>query len=87
MSYGAKLTLEDKKEIALYYAVTESTIRKTAKEYGCAKNTVMRAIKTMEKEDQELFKECMRVLNKNKLERSFRGGNATKIKYKGVMTY
>ena len=73
-------------EILARYLVDEaSTVRETAKRFGVSKSTVHKDIKEKLKYvNPNLYNEARRILDKNKLERHIRGGNATKLKYQNI---
>ena len=69
-------------EIARYILETQSTVRKTAKEYNISKSTVHKDVtERLAEIDAELAKKVHSVLDINKAERHLRGGLATKEKY------
>ena len=69
-------------EIARYILETQSTVRKTAKEYNISKSTVHKDVtERLAEIDAELAKKVHAVLDINKAERHLRGGLATKEKY------
>jgi len=75
-------TSERCEKIALYLVETSSTVRKTAKRFGISKSTVHKDIRDRLKSvNYPLYKEAVRVLNRNKSERHIRGGIATRNKY------
>ena len=69
-------------EIARYILETQSTVRKTAKEYNISKSTVHKDVtERLAEIDAELAKKVHSVLDINKAERHLRGGLATMEKY------
>ena len=59
-----------------------STVRETAKYFGISKSTVHKDItEKLSKINHSLYLDVAQVLQKNKLERHIRGGEATKQKY------
>ncbi len=71
--------------IGTYIAKTGATIREAATEFGFPKTTVHNyLIKRLPKQNPRLAEEVRAVLDKNKAERNFRGGSATKEKYKKI---
>lgn len=75
--------LADRCEIVATYVVKrQATVRQAAKFFKVSKSTVYKDITERVKEvDVELAKKARQVLEKNKAERSIRGGMATKAKY------
>ena len=74
---------EKVKEVARYYILNKSTVRKTADKFGIGKTTVhVYLSKYLKNIDYELGKEAQNILIKNKLERYMRGGVATQKRYK-----
>jgi len=71
------------REIGKYIVEHNATVRQTAKEFGISKSTVHKDVtERLCKEDSELYFKVQEVLKRNYLERSIRGGMATKAKYK-----
>ncbi len=69
-------------EMAEYTIENESTVRKTAKEFGISKSTVYNRLTLMLKYiNFDLYDRVQKIMQKNKEERSLRGGQATKDKY------
>ena len=69
-------------EMARYIVDNNSTVRKTATQFGISKSTVHKNLTSTLKEiNLGLFRETQDVLQKNKSERHIRGGMATKKKY------
>jgi putative DeoR family transcriptional regulator (stage III sporulation protein D) len=67
-----------------YIVENKTTIRKTAKHFNCGKSTVHKDItKKLKWIDYELYKQVREVLNLNLSERHIRGGESTKLKFKG----
>lgn len=67
---------------AIYIIENDCTIRQCAKYFGFGKSTVNNDIsKKLKVTNKFLFAQVRKVLNKNLIERSMRGGMATKIKY------
>lgn len=72
------------KEVAQYIVENKSTIRETAKKFGCSKSTIQVDLsERLHIINPILYKKVRNVLEKNKSERSLRGGMATKNKFKG----
>lgn len=57
------------------------TIRKVAKITGVSKSTVHKDVTLLEKIDKDLFNNVRKVLDKNFMERTMRGGEATRKVY------
>jgi len=83
-----KLTREEKAlEVATEFVAKNSTVRKVASELGISKSTVhLRLVDFMEspkvdEKDRQLAREVRQLIEKNKQERHFRGGYATKVKF------
>ncbi len=69
-------------EMAQYIVDNNSTVRKTAFQFGISKSTVHKNLTSALKEiNYTLFLETRSILQKNKSERHIRGGMATKKKY------
>lgn len=70
------------KQLAIYIIVNNSTIRKTAKEFGMAKSTVHYDVTyRLKGVDYALFLQVQKVLKINFEEKHIRGGMSTKHKY------
>ena len=70
--------------LAEYVLETGSTVRAAAQRFGISKSTVHKDLtERLEQWDRGLFLQVKTVLEKNKAERHLRGGEATRIKYKG----
>ena len=68
--------------IALYVIENDSTVRRAAKKFCVSKSTVHKDITyKLKKINPRLYEAVKGVMNKNKLERHIRGGEATKRKY------
>lgn len=71
------------KMVAEYYVENNSTVRKTGKEFGISKTTVHNYLtKKLCYIDKFLFLQVKSIINKNKNERTLRGGLATKEMFK-----
>jgi len=71
-------------ELAEYIIEEEATVRAAAKKFGISKSTVHKDVtERLVIIKPDLAKKVRDVLDKNKAERHIRGGEATKIKYKG----
>lgn len=65
-----------------YILETGCTVRATAAKYGISKSTVHKDVSVrLKKSDPALYAEVSKVLEKNRLERHIRGGDATRRKY------
>lgn len=68
--------------LAKYIIENEATVRDTAKIFGISKSTVHKDItEKLSKVNYALYLQVEKILQKNKLERHLRGGEATKQKY------
>lgn len=69
-------------EVAKYIISNKSTVRDTAKVFGCSKSTIHKDLtERLPKINQTLFCTVKDLLDFNKAERHIRGGKATKLKY------
>ena len=67
-----------------YILETGCTVRAAAAKYGISKSTVHKDVSVrLKKSDPSLYADVSKVLEKNRLERHIRGGEATRRKYKG----
>ena len=74
------------KQLAEFMIATNSTVRKAAHVFGISKSTVHYDLtKRLPHFDISLYNAVKKVLEKNLIERSKRGGLATKAKYKIMM--
>ncbi len=65
-----------------YIIENNTTVRDTGRAFGISKSTVHKDItEKLSKINNTLFLEVEKVLQKNKMERHLRGGEATKRKY------
>ena len=70
--------------LAEYVIETGGTVRAAAQRFGISKSTVHKDLtERLEEWDRVLYLQVKDVLEKNKAERHLRGGEATRIKYKG----
>lgn len=70
-------------EVAKYIIANKSTVRDTAKVFGCSKSTIHKDLtERLPKINANLALSVKELLNVNKAERHIRGGRATKMKYK-----
>ena len=75
-------------ELAHFITDTNSTVRKTAKQFGISKSTVHTDVtKRLRKINPSLYRDVRKILDENKAQRHIRGGNATKEKYKNLHKY
>ncbi len=69
-------------EVGNYIYETKATVRQAAKVFGVSKSTIHKDItERLEKIDNNLAKKVKKVLEFNKAERHYRGGEATRQKY------
>ncbi len=70
--------------LAEYVIETGGTVRSAALRFGISKSTVHKDLtERLEQWDLTLFRAVRIVLERNKAERHLRGGEATRIKYRG----
>lgn len=73
--------------LAQYIVENKATVRTAAKRFGVSKSTVHKDLtERLEKMNPALYIQAKAVLEQNKAERHLRGGEATRIKYKGTKT-
>lgn len=79
-------TLEERAvELGEYIVESKATVRSAAKRFGISKSTVHTDVsERLRKINPALYKEVRKVLDVNKAERHFRGGIATREKYKNL---
>ena len=79
-------TIEDRARMLAEYVIeTGGTVRAAAQRFGISKSTVHKDLtERLEQWDRALFLRVKTVLEKNKAERHLRGGEATRLKYKGT---
>ena len=66
-----------------YLIESNGTVRSAAAQFGISKSTVHKDVTLcLKKVNKELYSEVRQVLQKNKLERHLRGGEATRQKYR-----
>jgi putative DeoR family transcriptional regulator (stage III sporulation protein D) len=76
-------TKERCETLALYMIENNSTVRATAAHFGISKSTVHKDVtKILKGVNHTLYNRVGEILDKNKLERHIRGGEATRKKYK-----
>ncbi len=69
-------------EVGNYIYETKATVRQAAKIFGVSKSTIHKDItERLEKIDNSLAQKVKQVLEFNKSERHYRGGEATRRKY------
>ncbi len=69
-------------KLAEYMLEHHATVRGTAKHFGISKSTVHKDVTTsLEMRNAALYAEIKALLEQNKAERHFRGGEATRQKY------
>lgn len=69
-------------EVAKYIIANKSTVRDTAKVFGCSKSTIHKDLtERLPKINPSLADTVKNLLDFNKSERHIRGGEATKLKY------
>ena len=80
-----KIDLEQRAvRLAEYIVENGATVRAAAKKFSVSKSTVHKDLtERLERMNPSLYIEAKAVLEKNKAERHLRGGEATRIKYKG----
>ncbi len=70
--------------LAQYIVENGATVRAAAKKFGVSKSTVHKDLtERLDKAHPSLYRQAKAVLEQNKAERHLRGGEATRIKYKG----
>lgn len=69
-------------EVAIYYTENETTIRETAKRFGLSKTTIHHYLRKIRNPAIKIRVE--ELIEKNKNERSSRGGEATKTKFEKI---
>ena len=70
--------------LAQYIVENGATVRAAAKKFGVSKSTVHKDLtERLEKTNPALYIQAKAVLEQNKAERHLRGGEATRLKYKG----
>ncbi len=70
--------------LAQYIVENGATVRAAAKKFGVSKSTVHKDLtERLERMNPALYIQAKAVLEQNKAERHLRGGEATRIKYKG----
>lgn len=75
-------------EIGKYIMENQSTVRKTAKNFGISKSTVHKDIsERLKKVNPSLYFKVKSVMDNNKAIRHIRGGLATKKKFKKEISF
>ena len=82
---GIRSYMEDRAcDLAVWIIENASTVRAAAGHFGISKSTVHKDItRRLPDCNRSLYLEVKAVLDKNKAERHLRGGEATRMKYKG----
>ena len=77
--------MEERAEhLALYIIENRTTVRSAAQKFSISKSTVHKDLtERLDKTHPVLYRQAKAVLEQNKAERHLRGGEATRIKYKG----
>ena len=71
-------------DLAAWIIENRGTVRAAAGHFGISKSTVHKDITMRLKDcDRNLYREVKAILDRNKAERHLRGGEATRMKYKG----
>ena len=71
-------------DLAAWIIENRGTVRAAAGHFGVSKSTVHKDITMRLKDcDRNLYREVKAILDRNKAERHLRGGEATRMKYKG----
>ncbi len=71
--------------LASYIIENKTTVRATATRFGISKSTVHKDVtQTLKRVNKSMYYEVKKVLELNKSERHLRGGEATRLKYKGA---
>lgn len=71
-------------DLANYIIDNKATVRAAAKKFGISKSTVHKDLtERLEHCNLSLYREVKSILELNKSERHIRGGEATRLKYKG----
>lgn len=74
-------------QLATFFLLNKSTVRKTAKAFSLSKSTVHNYLHIRLKQyDKNLSKKVQKLLDKNKVEKHMRGGIATKLSFKNKRT-
>ena len=70
--------------LATYLVENNSTVRAAAAHFGISKSTVHKDVtQTLKRVNKQLYYKVKELLAVNKQERHIRGGEATRLKYKG----
>ena len=71
-------------DLADYIIENRATVRAAAKKFGISKSTVHKDLtERLEHYNLNLYRQVKSILEQNKSERHIRGGEATRLKYKG----
>ena len=77
--------LPEERAAAEYIIENKATVRAAAKQFGVSKSTVHKDVsERLAKISPGLYRDVKSVLERNKLERHLRGGEATKQKYEQI---
>jgi putative DeoR family transcriptional regulator (stage III sporulation protein D) len=72
-------------DLAVYIIDNKATVRAAAKNFGISKSTVHKDLTDrLRHYNLTLYRQVKDILDMNKAERHIRGGEATRIKYKGI---
>jgi putative DeoR family transcriptional regulator (stage III sporulation protein D) len=72
-------------DLAAWIIENRGTVRAAARHFGVSKSTVHKDVTIRLKDcDRNLYREVKTILDRNKAERHLRGGEATRLKYKGI---
>jgi putative DeoR family transcriptional regulator (stage III sporulation protein D) len=72
-------------DLAVYIIDNKATVRAAAKNFGISKSTVHKDLTDrLRHYNLTLYRQVKDILDTNKAERHIRGGEATRIKYKGI---
>ncbi len=70
--------------LASYIIENKTTVRAAAARFGISKSTVHKDVtQSLRRVNKAMYYEVKKVLEQNKSERHLRGGEATRLKYKG----
>ncbi len=73
--------------LGTYLVENHATVRMAAQQFKISKSTVHKDVtQILQRVNPSLYEQVQQVLNKNKLERHLRGGEATKKKYRTKQT-
>lgn len=70
------------RNVALYMIETNSTLRKLETKFHIPKSTLhSQFLKRLKEDDYETYEKVRALMDQNKIERAYRGGNATRQKF------